>query len=132
MDIRVLNPHTTSNRQFQPATSYRRHEILKKRDEQCIQDIEHSSFTPLVVSITGGLGCLANTMYKCLASMLSSKWDQSYSTTMGWLRCRLLFSLLCTSILSIRGARSASGNFVRSSHLPVDLMTVESQVSTLH
>ena len=66
------NPHAPSNRQFQPATSYRLHENLKKSEyEQRIRDIEHSSFTPLVLSVTGGLGHLANTMYNvCLASML--------------------------------------------------------------
>jgi len=34
------------------------------------------------MSVTGGLGRIATTTYKRLASMLSSKWNQPYSTTM--------------------------------------------------
>ena len=56
-DVRVFNPHAPSNRQPQLATSYRRHENLKKRCyEQRIREVEHGSFTPLVLSATGGLG----------------------------------------------------------------------------
>ncbi len=52
-------------------------------------NIEHASFTPLVVSATGGLGNEAKTFYKRLASLLASN---PYNKTMCWLRCRLSFS----------------------------------------
>ena len=80
------------------------------------------------MSVTGGLGRIATTMYKRLASMLSSKWNQPYSTTMGWLRCRLSFALLRSSITATRGARSSSDRVANS--IAVDLVTTESQVST--
>ena len=129
-DVKVFNPHDPSNRQPQLATSYRRHENLKKRAyEQRIHDVEHGSFTPLVLSAAGGLGRAATVTYRRLASLLSTKWDQSYSTTMGWLRCHLSFSLLRSSIFCIRGARSSSGHAARSLSLPVDLVTSESQVT---
>ena len=129
-DVRVFNPHAPTNRQPQLSSCYRRHENAKKRVyDQRIREVEHSSFVPLVMSVTGGLGRIATTTYKRLASMLSSKWNQPYSTTMGWLRCRLSFSLLRASVLAIRGARSSSGHFAKSS-APVDLVTAESQVST--
>ncbi len=51
-----------------------------------------------------------------------------YSIVMGWLWCRLSFSLLRTSIMCIRGARSSSGHPVRLP-LSVDLITHEPQVS---
>ena len=115
------------------ATSYRCHENLKKRTyEQRIREVEHGSFTPLVLSATGGLGRAATVSYRRLASLLSTKWDQPHSTTMGWLRCRLSFSLLRSSILCIRGARSSSGHAAKSVFLPVDLVTSESQVTLLH
>ena len=126
----MFNPHAPTNRQPQLSSCYRRHENAKKRVyDQRIREVEHSSFVPLVMSVTGGLGRIATTTYKRLASMLSSKWNQPYSTTMGWLRCRLSFSLLRASVLAIRGARSSSGHFAKSS-APVDLVTAESQVST--
>ena len=103
-DVRVFNPHAPSNRRLQLTTCYRHHENVKKRAyEQRIREIEHASFVPLVLSVTGGLGRIATTTYKRLASMLSSKWNQPYSTTMCWLRCRLSFALLHASILAIRG-----------------------------
>ena len=131
-DVRVFNPHAPSNRHPQPATCYRRHENEKKRVyEQRIRDIEHGSFAPLVMSVTGGMGRIATTVYKRLASMLSNKWNQPYATTMGWLRCRLLFSLLRSSILANRGARSSSAHVIRSYSSPVDLVTVESRVPSM-
>ena len=128
-DVRVFNPHAPSNRQLSLPSTYQRHENQKKRVyEQRIRDVEHGSFVPLVMSVTGGLGRIATTVYKRLASMLSNKWNQPYSTTMCWLRCRLSFSLLRSSILAIRGARSSSGHFIKSQ--PVDLVSAESQVSS--
>ena len=54
-------------------------------------EVEHSSFSPLVLSATGGMANEATTFYKRLASCLAMKRDYSYST-MSWLRCRLTFS----------------------------------------
>ncbi len=97
-DVRVFNPFAPSNRHTSLSASYRHHENLKKRHyEQRIREVEHSSFTPLVFATTGGLGPAATAFYKRLASMLSDKWKQPYSTTIGWLRCRISFSLLLTT-----------------------------------
>ena len=83
-DVRVFNPQAPSNRHPQPATCYRRHEKEKKRVyEQRIRDIEHGSFAPLVMSVTGGMGRIPQFIYKRLASMLSNKWNQPYATTNG-------------------------------------------------
>eukprot|EP00731_Ephydatia_muelleri_P023412 Em0015g995a len=72
-----------------------RHENEKKRKyDQHIREVEHASFTPLILSCTGGLGPQATTSYKRLASLLSTKWNQAYSLTIMWLRCRLAYSLL--------------------------------------
>ena len=131
-DVRVFNPHAPSNRRLQLTTCYRHHENVKKRAyEQRIREIEHASLVPLVLSVTGGLGRIATTMYKRLASMLSSKWNQPYSTTMCWLRCRLSFALLRASILAIRGARSSSNRIASVAFTPVDLVAAEFQVSTV-
>ena len=67
----------------------------KKRSyDQRIREVEHSTFTPLVLSSTGGMGKAATTFYKRLSSMLSEKRDVPYSTMIGWIRCRLSFALL--------------------------------------
>ena len=57
---------------------YRKHESIKRRIyEERVREVEHGTFTPLVMSLTGGLGRAANVCYKRLASMLASKLDQS-------------------------------------------------------
>ena len=129
-DVRVFNPHAPSNRQTNLQSVYRKHEKIKKRAyEQRIREIEHATFSPLVLSATCGLAMEANTFYKRLASMLASKWDHNYSSTLCWLRCRLAFSLLRSSIQAIRGARSSCGHAIRMS-TAVDLINSESRLSS--
>ena len=60
------------------------------------QKFEHASFTPVILSVTGGVAHKA-TFYKCLASLLAHKWGDDYSVVIGWLRCSL-FSLLHSAI----------------------------------
>ena len=127
-DVRVFNPHAPSNRQTNLQSVYRKHEQIKKRAyEQRIREIEHATFSPLVLSATCGLAKEANTFYKRFASMLASKWDHNYSSTLCWLRCRLAFSLLRSSIQAIRGARSSCEHAIRMSTV-VDLINSESRL----
>lgn len=127
IDVRVFNPFAPSNRSLPTATCYRSHENQKKRAyEQRVREVEHGTFTPLVMSATGGLARQATTFYKRLADLLASKHNQPYSKTMNWLRCRLMFSLLRSAIQCIRGARSSGGKPI---HLPpIDLVCSEAQL----
>ena len=130
LDVRVFNPLAPSNRQQTLASTYRKHERVKIRAyEQRVREVEHGSFTPLVMSLSGGCGNSATIFYKRLASMLTEKWDQPYSTTLAWMRCKLSFALLRSSIQCIRGARSAGGRAVQQSILPADLVVAESNIS---
>ena len=129
-DVRVFNPHAPSNRHTNLQSVYRKHEQVKKRAyEQRIREVEHATFTPLVLSATGGLAREANTFYKRLSSMLASKWDHTYSSILRWLRCRLVFSLLRSSIQAIRGARSSRGHAIKMP-LVADLINLESHPSS--
>ena len=128
-DVRVFNPHAPSNRNQTPSACYRKHEREKKRAyAQRILEVEHSSFTPLVFSATGGMGREATCFYKRLATMLAQKWDYSYSTTLCWLRCRLTFSLIRSAIQSLRGARSSQHHAVHSP-AAIDLAITESHIT---
>ena len=108
-DIRVFNPLAHTYRSLPLPNCYRRHEQEKKRAyDQRIREVEHGCFSPLVFSATGGMGPTAKVVYKKLASMIATKHNQSYSQTINWLRCRLSFSLLRSSIMCIRGSRSST------------------------
>ena len=130
VDVRVFNPCAQSNRSGSLASIYRRHEQEKKRQyEQRVQEVEHATFTPLVMSTTGGMGKAATTFYKRLASMLSEKRDVPYAKTLNWIRCRLSFALLRASIMSIRGARSSRHHPVLEAvQGPIDLQIAEGHI----
>ena len=118
LDVRVFNPHAPSNRNTSITNCYRKHEAEKKRAyEQRIREVEHSSFTPLVFSATGGMGKQGSTFY----ALLAEKRNESYSSTLSWIRCLLSFSLLRSAIQCIRGARSSCGHAFKSSP-PIDLV----------
>ena len=126
-DVQVFNPCARSNRQTSLQSAYRRHEQKKKRQyDQKIREVEHSTFTPLVLSTTGGMGRAATTFYKRLAAMLSEKRDVPYSKMIGWIRCRMSFSLVRASVMSIRGARSSATK--GALHEPIELQAAEGQL----
>ena len=129
IDVRIFNPHAPSNRNSDLTTCYRRHERSKKRAyEQRVREVKHASFTPLVLSASGGIAREATNFCKNLASKLAMKWNQSHSTTISWLRCRQTFSLLRSAIQCIRGSRSSQGHACKA--LPqIDPVTSVSHLS---
>ena len=130
LDVRVFNPHAPTYKNVPLSSCYKNHEKMKKRAyEQRVREIEHASFTPIVFSATGGMAIEATHFYKRLASGLAVKWDQPYSCTMSWLRCRINFSLLRSAIQCIRGARSTIRHACKPIIAPVDLVAAESQLT---
>ena len=124
-DVKVFNLYAPSNHTPTLSSCYRK---LKKREYDLrIRQIEQASFTPIVLSSTGGMVSITTTTYKRLASLLADKWSTSYTQTMGWLRCRLSFSLLRSSIQCIRGVQSNQGHAI---HLPpsIELTVSESMI----
>ncbi len=100
----------------------------KRQYEQRVREIAHSSFCPLVFSLTGGLAPIATTFYKRLASQLSEKWKQPYGPTMRLLRCRISFSLR-SCIMCIRGARSSANSFNGQLAATVDLTIADTNLT---
>ena len=128
VDVRVFNPSAQSNRHGPLSSVYRKHEQEKRRHyDQRVREVEHATFTPLVLSTTGGMGCAATTFYKRLASMVAEKRDVPYAVTLNWIRCRLSFALLRASIMSIRGARSSRHH--PAAECPIDLQLVEGHLN---
>ena len=106
-DVRVFHPNASSYVSKLSAL-FCTHEHTKKREyRQCIRDVEHGVFTPLVFSTSGAMGRDATTFYKRLADVLSEKQDKAYFHIMGWLRCRLSFAILRSAIMCLRGCRSS-------------------------
>ena len=119
-DVRAFIPDAPSNRH---PCCYRKDELEKN----CHYNSEWERlntlpFTPLVLSATGGMVNEATVFYKRLASRLATKWDQPYSTTMSWLRCRLTFSLFQSAIQCITDALTSCGYAAKLQTPPIDLV----------
>ena len=56
------------------------------------------------------LVCLVARLLKRASESLSSKWVKSYSEIMGWVRTRMSFAILSSSILCLRGSRTKCSN----------------------
>ena len=129
LDVKVFNPHAPSYRKSAIPAMYSQQEKDKKRHYQDrIREVELGSFSPLVFAVTGGMAREATVFYKRLASYIADKWAQSYSTTIDWLRCRISYSLLRSSIRCLRGARSSIGRPVGPVNHPIDLIKSESHL----
>ena len=126
-DVRIFNPNAPSNHTPSCAANYRRHEKTKRNMyEERIREVEHAFFTPLVFTTLGGASPLTGTFLKHLASRLTEKQDMAYSTTIGWLRAWLNFSLLRSAVMCIRGTRSSTGRVLHDSN--PDVTVVESRL----
>ena len=101
---------------------YKTHENAKKRVyDQRIREVEHGTLSPLVFSCTGCMGCMALR----LAALVGTKRDETYSTTMGWIRFKLSFGLLRAAIMCVRGARSSIGRASKETEAPIFLISSE-------
>ncbi|CAM1325715.1 Uncharacterised protein at_DN1543 [Pycnogonum litorale] len=105
-DVRVFNPLVQSNIQPSLEATYHKQEKEKRRKyEDRVIQVEQATFVPFIMSCTGGYGRAADETIKRLACMLSEKRKVPYSIMIAWIRTRLSFSMLRSSILCIRGAR---------------------------
>ena len=131
-DIRVFNPYAPSNSTKSQEANYRRHEKEKRREyKRRIIEVEHGSFTPLVLSTTGGWGPSAQVTFKRLANLISAKYKKSYSQTMSMIRCKVAFSLIDSAVMCLRGARSTFHKPIKSFNLtdaPVDLIINQERI----
>ena len=107
LDVRVFNPFSHTYNKSSIKACHRRNEKDKRHQYgERICNVEHASFTLLVFTTAGGMGPSASTFYKHLSSRLSIRYSKSYSTVLNWIRCHVSFSLLRSSIMCLRGARS--------------------------
>ena len=105
-DIKVVSPFARSYVNLKPEQLFRQAELQKYREYgPRIRDVEHADFNPLVFTCTGGMAPQSSVVIKRLAERLSKKKNLHTSVVSGWLRCRLSFALLRTTILCLRGTR---------------------------
>jgi hypothetical protein len=105
-DIKVVSPFARSNASQEPAQLFKTAERQKIREYgERIKNVERADFTPLVFTCTGGMAPQSHMVMKRLAEKLSEKQNLHVSVVSGWLRCRLSFALLRTTLLCVRATR---------------------------
>ena len=62
-----------------------------------ITEIEYRSFTPLMMSPTGGIGQECKKLYSHSAEMISSKKGTGYNINVAWIRRQIIFLLIKSS-----------------------------------
>ena len=97
---RVSLFNAPSNSKMTSSACYHRHELEKRRMcEKRICEVEHGSFTPIVLSSSSGWGPSATVAFRGLASLLSMKLNHHYIRTLTFLRRKVTFSLLDSAII---------------------------------
>ena len=109
LDVRVVHVNSPSYMDKTPEQIYLQHEREKKRTyNHRILEIEKGTFTPLVYSTTGGMGPECTIYHKRIAELLSVKRGEAYADVINFIRTRIRFSLLKSTLIAVRGVRGKS------------------------
>ena len=89
---------------------------IKTVNNRIIQ-VEKGTFTPLIYSTNGGWGPQATRYHKRLAEKLSQKRGEDYAAIMCYMRTRIRFSILRSTLIAVRGERGRRQSYT----LPVSV-----------
>ena len=110
-NVRVTNINSESQKNTQINTILTHHEQEKKRKyNRRVMQVEQGSFTPLIFTTTGVMGFECAKYHKYLAEKLSVKNGEKYEDVMRYLRVKLSFLALKSTLLCLRGSRSRCKN----------------------
>ena len=116
-DVRIFHPNASSNSSKSLPQLYASHESEKKRvyNERVVH-VEQASFSPLVFSTSGGEGPECRKYHQRLATLIANKRKESYADTMAYIRRKIRFCILRTTLVSIRGFRKPKSLISRMSY----------------
>ena len=77
---------------------------------QRVIEIEHGSFSPLVFTPYGGTGREAERFMRELAQKLAEQKNMTYNTIIHWLRSKLSFNLIKSTVMCLRGSRRSKSD----------------------
>ena len=103
----MTNSHSSSQCHLTTEKVLEKHEKEKKRHyNRRIMDIEHGTFTPLVFSVSGGMGKECSMFHKHVAEKIAIKTEERYEKVLSTIRCKLSFIILKSVLMCVRGSRS--------------------------
>lgn len=111
-DVRVFNPFAKHHINKSLTKSFEHNEKEKKRAYNLrVQEVEQGSFTPLVFSTTGGMARECGTFYSRLSKMISEKRGDEISVVSAWIKTKINFSLIRSTLMCLRGTRTLASSF---------------------
>ena len=105
VDVRVFYPFAPSYRNQSLQASFRAMEREKKRKYNNEVLRQNGTFTPLIFSSNGGMSRETARFYQRLAELLSDKLSTPFSCTSSWVKRKIMFSLIRTAVVCVRGSR---------------------------
>ena len=106
-DVRVFNPNAKRYVNQELNKTYEMNEKEKKKQyNERIMQVEHGTFTPLVMSASGGMGRESRKFYARLSEMIAEKRKESYAFVASWIRRKISFALINSVCVCLRGSRS--------------------------
>ena len=106
-DVRVFNPFARSHMSAKLETVFNTNEATKKRHyNQRVIQVEHGSFTPIVLSAFGGFGKETSRFISNLVRKISDKHDLPTSTVANYVQTKISYTLIRAQVMCIRGSRT--------------------------
>ena len=106
-DVGVCHPNADSYKNLTTEQIYKLHENDKKRlYSSRVLEVERGTFTPLVFTTTGGMSDECQRYHSSLAELLAVKKQESYASTIAWIRTRDSFAIFRSALVCLRGSRS--------------------------
>ena len=122
IDVRIFNPQAKTNWDRSIPQMYTSHENEKKTEYlPRVLQVEKATFTPAVLSTSGGIGKEADKLIRRMAERMSAKRGETYSSVVSFLRRRFRFDLLKTCIIALRGYKKPSSTPAKIETLDMDL-----------
>ena len=124
-DIRVLDPNAQRHQSKTLRKCYEINQQEKKREYSSrILNVEQGTFTPPVLSATGGMGRECSMFVKKLSQLISIKRKEELSVVTYGIRCKISFALLRSCLLCIRGSRKSNNEYEKLNEISFNAITI--------
>ena len=130
--MRVCHPNSESYRDQEPQQIYRIHENDKKRlYSRRALDVEHGLFTPLVFTITAGMGKECIRYHSRLAEPIAAKKGEHYSQTISRIRGGRSFALCRSTLVCFRGSWVKRRTVFDFNNCDIEIAVAEGAIDTV-
>jgi len=103
----VCHPNADSYKNLTPKQIYKLHENDKKRlYSSRVLEVERGTFTPLVFTTKWGIYDECHRYHGRPAELLAVMKQESYASTIAWIRTRVSFAILRSALVCLRGSPS--------------------------